>query len=154
MTAETTPPVSPAAAPLGELRQLYRRICVLRVNRRTAELQRLETHELPRAVAAVRAAGDGPDLAALFAAEEARVDEAHLLAELLAPLLVTPNGTTAASVAASGTSTRPAPTAPGNRGAALSIADFIDGMLAQEQAGHPPHLSASAPTRPQPATNR
>ncbi|MBS0663567.1 MAG: hypothetical protein JSR48_09895 [Verrucomicrobia bacterium] len=152
MSAETTPPVYPAASLLGELQQLYRRICVLRAKHQSAELQRLETEELPRAVAAVRAAGDEHRVPALFAAEDARVDEAHLLAELLAPLLAIPGGPASVTVAVSGAPSRPV--AAGVRGPALSIADFIDGMIAQEQAARSHPSSASAATRPQPATPR
>lgn len=159
MSAETLP--FPAESPLDDLRRLYRRICVLRQGRRLTEALALEQGELPARLAAVRAAGAADQVADILAAEEVRVAEARLLAELIAPILADSlNLTLTSAPSASPTraaSARPAlareATAP-----APSIADFIDGMLAQERpasaAARSSRIPASTDPRPQPATLR
>lgn len=95
-----------------------------------AELERIE---LAPSVALARARGDESRLAALFAAEEARVAEARVLAELLAPMLAhSLNVTLVSAAAAPPTERRRPPSTTSLPGTVPSVADLIDGMLSQQ----------------------
>lgn len=125
-----------------KLRQLYRRICLLRGTERNAEAARLEAAELPAALAATHAAGtDDATIATLFRAEQARIADLRDLAEMLAPILaktlnaaVGVASTSAASLASSVSRRTPVARVPLSASAVPSVADLIDGMLAQEHA--------------------
>ncbi len=121
---------------------LYRRICVLRATGEAFAASRLESDELPRAVAEATAAGIPEDSWPLrFAAEEKRVADAELLAELLVPLLAErlpwPRSPATAGLSAvldafpAKSAARPEPGAP-----PPTVADLIEGMLAQERGEH------------------
>lgn len=129
-------------APLSPLATLCRRISVLRAKGRSVEAGQLQTRELGRLVAEIRAQ-HGEDalpeerLRAIFAREQARVADAGVLAELLSQsILVAPNapapvnaGATApapSGLPANSPSLRAKPTAP------PAIADLLDDMLAQD----------------------
>lgn len=86
-------------------------------------------------------------LQALLATEEARVADAFLLAEVLAPLIAAQIASTPAAVAGASLAREPrvAPAAPSRPPVARqrddpapSIADLIDGMLGQERRDHSP----------------
>lgn len=147
------PELTVAASPLGDLRQLYRRICLLRAGHRLPEAKELEELTLPAALAAVRSAGDDGQISGLLDAEAAKVADVQAIAELLAPLLAAQLNLARASfpvVAPAAVRPLPSPI----RSGAPSIADFIDGMIAQERPIPRPSLSASTPSRPQPAIPR
>lgn len=133
------------------MRRIYRRICVLRAGGHPADALDLELEELPKALAAAReAAGENADMAASVLAQEAeRVTNASILAELVAPLLadrLNARAATAAPVPAAAPSPAaafrkspaPPPAAPVAPKPAVqtapSIADLLDGMLAQSPA--------------------
>ena len=113
---------------------------MLRASGNDEEAARLERTELAEAWDAQRASGDPTPLEPLLAAAEARVADAVLLAEILAPLLAAklaarPPATAAqaarqTSPARSGTSK---PFTPATD-ATPTVADFIEGMLAQDRA--------------------
>ena len=114
---------------------MYRRICVLRLNGRSAEAGRLHDGEFSAALERLReASADDPDfpslLEAQLAAEEERAAEAVALAEVLLPLLTEQLGRAPAAAA------RPAPrpAAPAGPRETPGIADFIDEMLAHDRA--------------------
>ncbi len=106
----------------------------------------MQSTELSRALAALRAipeaaADSDARLRALFAAEEERVLNARVLAELLVPLLSehlgglrppAPRRATVASPAPAAAAAEPA--VPAGSGPTPGIADFIDEMLAQDRA--------------------
>jgi hypothetical protein len=123
---------------LADVLRLHRRVCVLRASGKTADAARLERTELAEAWAAQRASGGTTDVAPLLAAEEARVAEAVILAEMLAPLLA--SRLAAQEQEAASQSTRVAKTSRAQRetptpaAPAPTIADFIEGMLAQDRA--------------------
>lgn len=153
MSAEPLPDPSASASPLGDLPQLYRRICLLRVAQRTSEARQLEASALPQALATAHAACGEARIADFMAAEEAKVADARMLAELLAPLLATElNLSFTPSPAAVPALQRPAPSPPHSE--PLSIADFIDGMIAQEQPARTSPSTASTSSRPQPTIPR
>lgn len=152
-------PNTPRSAELeADALRLYRRICVLRATGETTAADHLESGDFARAVAAVSAATTSSTLSAVpsdhvpeneswqarLAAERSRIEDAQLLAELLVPLLterladsLSANLALAGEIGANGAAAarkarasraRPTPSAP------LEIADFIEGMLAQERA--------------------
>ncbi|HXA14175.1 MAG TPA: hypothetical protein VNW23_03540, partial [Opitutaceae bacterium] len=108
--------------------------CLCRTRGQVAEADRLET-----ALRDQVSAGFGEDaLQEIFSCEQKRVSDAHMLAEVLGPLLTehlaaatSDQARTPAAVARS--SQRPAAT-----GRQLAIADLIEGMLMQERTtrGH------------------
>ncbi|MBL9209441.1 MAG: hypothetical protein JNL92_03185 [Opitutaceae bacterium] len=117
---------------------------MLREQARHAEAEAVQREELAPLLDVVRAGEDDPltldaRLAATMAEETERVTNAMLLAELLAPLLggrARADDVTVTAVAA-----RPAPlplaqpvpaSRPAPVRAAVSIADFLDEMIAQE----------------------
>ena len=119
---------------------LYRRICLLRATGAAEEAGRLEAGEFARAKAEAAASeGDGPSWPSRLAAEEKRVAEASILAELLAPLLAERLRRPGRSATTDGLSAVldafPAKSAARTfpRGAALEVADLIEGMLALER---------------------
>ncbi|MDB6093405.1 MAG: hypothetical protein JWM32_967 [Verrucomicrobia bacterium] len=123
-------------SPVGEVRRIIRRICLLRAVGRAPEAARLELNELASASVHLPGLG-GESVEAIFSEEMSRVTDASLVAELMAPLLAqslgpllrTSNvGSTAPPIA-----TRTPSAAPPANGSPPSIADFIDGMLAQER---------------------
>ena len=132
-------PENPAAK---NLRQLYRRICLLRGTGQVAEAVRLEESELPAAVAATQAAGaDEAAISSLCQAERARVADLQDLAEILAPMLAKTLGAAiglatkpAAAVVSSITARAAASKAVTKATVVPSVADLIDSMLAQERA--------------------
>jgi hypothetical protein len=122
--------------------QFYRRICVLRATGEALAASCLETGELSRALAEATVAGVPEDSwPARFAAEEKRVADAGLLAELLVPLLAErlhwPASPATAGLSAvlnafpAKSAVRPDPGAP-----PPNVADLIEGMLAQERGEH------------------
>lgn len=152
-------PNTPRSAELeADALRLYRRICVLRATGETIAADHLESGDFTRALAEVSAARPGarPETEpaaddespwqARLAAERRRVEDTQLLAELLVPLLAgrladslaanlslglgseASAGTAAAARKAKASRDRATPSAP------LEIADFIEGMLAQERA--------------------
>lgn len=142
-------PNTPRSAELeADALRLYRRICVLRATGETTAADHLELGDFARASADVSSSADRlPETEswqARLLAERKRVEDAQLLAELLVPLLaerladslsatLALAGDTGASSAATArkakaSRARPTPSAP------LEIADFIEGMLAQERA--------------------
>ncbi|MCR6657040.1 MAG: hypothetical protein NVV63_14795 [Opitutus sp.] len=129
-----------------DVRRIYRRICLLREQGKTAEAASLESSELSRSLAAARAASrNGTEEARVLAAEAERVSTACLLAEIVAPLLAeclrdelqfvatntaakadAPSTRTVSAVRPESAKERPA-TPP-------NITDLIDGMLSLETA--------------------
>jgi hypothetical protein len=107
---------------------------------RTEEAEALARDELPGALAAARASDPALDEQRLCVEESDRIRMADALVELMAPLLVEqlrPLLAHAASrIATTATLHAAEPAMPMRPAAAgpLSIADFIDGMLAQERA--------------------
>lgn len=124
------------------MRRIYRRVCVLRAIGHDREAGELERSELSPALDSARAASPAvaDAEAALFAEEANRVTEARLLAELIAPLLtegLRPMlSATPAAVAASALRPPLAPprAAPSPAAGVPSVADLIEGMLAQDRA--------------------
>lgn len=154
--------INSSAAPWAHVAQLYRRICLLRACGRAAEAEKIQSIEFAAARSAAEQETPVEDpsileslIQTLLDAEEARVTEAVLLAEMLAPLIADlirpslanqplavkqPANTHSPSQAAARRpeSPRPPPaTAP-------SIADLIDGMLGQERPGRD-HRSHNIP---------
>ena len=128
---------------------IYRRICLLRASGRLAEAERLQLDEFVTARSAAQQEthlDESPEseslINSLLEAEEARVTEALLFAEMLAPMIaehIRPD--TAAELSASrppfssDRANRPIPPPRAPSDAAPSIADLIDGMLGQENNG-------------------
>lgn len=140
----------PAPPPTwSDVVRLCRRVCILRERGLHADAEKLLVESLPPLLATVRApqetdAALNLRLDAVFAQETERVANAAVLAELLRPLLAEdlpaatalPVGTPAPVLVPLATApavTPPAapPPKPPTRGA-ISIADFIDDMIAQE----------------------
>jgi hypothetical protein len=148
-TSRDLAPNTPRSAELeADALRLYRRICVLRAKGETIAADHLESGEFARLHAAAAAAPSADEQAweHRLAAERRRIDDAQLLAELLVPLLAERLADTlAANLALSGETgfgagaeavaarkakagrNRATPSGP------LEIADFIEGMLAQER---------------------
>ena len=113
---------------------------MLRASGKTTEAARLERTELAEAWVAHRASGDATDVTPLLESEEARVADAVVLADILAPLLAarladqdTVNVARAARSSKASSANRP--DLGGSPGAPVpTVADFIEGMLAQDRA--------------------
>jgi len=131
---------------LADLARLARRICVLREQGEAAAAARLESSEFATAVRDIRLA-EGPDslpegeLQAIFAVEEKRVADAAVLAELLAPRLVTAFASFSAmaprpreNVAATRSEAVPFSRAAEPAAGSLAIPDLLDAMLAADSA--------------------
>ncbi len=131
-----------------------RRLCVLRERGEVAAADTLEAGPLAELTATLRATAVAPaefdqQLEAVFTTEQERVANASALAELLLPLLSngsplfglvasTPPTAAPASAPAPASFTQPAPPvrrAPGD------IADFLDDMIAQDEAESAPSVS-------------
>lgn len=125
---------------MADIVRPHRRVCLLRASGNDAEAARLERTELAEAWNSHRASGDPTPVAPLLAAEEARVAEAVLLVEMLVPLLADRMATRESATspqaaddlkAARRETAKPFSPFPGT---APSVADFIEGMLAQDRA--------------------
>ena len=134
-------PTLPAndVSPLRDALRLQRQICILRAGGKADAATKLEQFDLPAALELLNASGNTTPVAPLLAAEEARVAEAMMLAKVLAPLLAAelaaqpPPALPRLKHASPALSTTGLPVpAPGEP--VPSIADFIDGMLAQDRA--------------------
>lgn len=124
--------------------RVCRRICILRERGQGEEAERLRTTELADLIAARTAAGDEREVAtrleAIFAAEEERVANAAVVAELLLPLLTQElragfplslgRGSATAAVHSEGSHV--GASAPPQAQAPTDIAGFIDQMIAQD----------------------
>jgi hypothetical protein len=133
----------PDTTAAAELQRLFRRICFLRASARSAEADELEEKAVPAATAALRSAGAlDAEISALRVTAEIRIEEMVELAEFLAPLLA--KNLNGASGAASNATPRITPPVSRLKGAPAmgagetsrvpSVADLIDGMLAQDRA--------------------
>ncbi len=132
-------------------------MCTLRALGRTLEAEALRTGEIEALTGRLRAESSDSDaawsarLAGVLAAEEERVANATVLAEVLLPLLrgespvppVPPPA--AASPVRVRLETAPARSAPAAPRPTASITDFLDEMIAQETA--PAALSPGRPPR-------
>lgn len=138
----------------NDVARICRRVWVLREHGRHDEAELLRQGELAFCVAAARMPADSDAdvairLEAIMAHEAERVASAAVLAELLLPILTQQLSAPAVLVAPASPAAIPAapklnaPQAPAQRPAA-SIADFIDMMIAQENATD---LSARAAQR-------
>lgn len=147
--------------------RVYRQVCLLRANGALVEATRMESVELESALA--KASAESPveiSWADHFLAEQLRISEAQLLAELLAPLLagqLQPSGLPLPSSAPDPNGRRIDPgssSAEKRRATAppLEVADFIEGMLTQErnknaQGRTPPALRSLSTQHAQAPTN-
>jgi hypothetical protein len=126
-------------------------VCVLRERGLNEEAERLRAGELMTLLAAVRAPGESDAIVtdrlnALFATESERVANAAVLAEMLVPLmadqlrsLASPTATAPAAQSPQPLPQAPAPLPTRPAGPRpVSIADFIDEMIAQENPPEPP----------------
>jgi hypothetical protein len=129
------------------VRQIYRRMSVLRATGHVADAEVLETSYQQALTLARRRADSDTEEAAILAAENERVASAVMLADLLVPLLAerlgqrpVPSGPTNPRTVAKKENEGPAaadlptvttPPRPAD-GGVPGIADLIDGMLAQE----------------------
>lgn len=119
---------------------VYRRICVLRVHGRAGEAETLARADLAQVLQQAGNASATPELFtaqrdALFRAEEERVAQAQLLAELLAPLLIQRPADPAAVPASNAVPPVPRhlPRGPLPDTEPDAIASLLDGMLDQER---------------------
>ncbi|MDO8544158.1 MAG: hypothetical protein Q7S40_27265 [Opitutaceae bacterium] len=136
----------------SDVARACRRVCLLREQGDSDEAERLRSGPLADMIAALRTPADteaslAQRLESIFAAETERVATAVVIAELLAPMLRPMSFSSAAPLSPAHAATRivasNAPfTHPGRSGAA-DIADFIDEMIAQENAIDGPHRRAS-----------
>jgi hypothetical protein len=122
---------------------MCRRVCVLRERGQHGEAEQLRTTSLAELVAALKSPAETDAtitarLETIFAAETERVANAMVLADLLVPRLTEQlrsfaplPGMTPAAVNAAAPAMPPPKPAPA-RAATISIADFIDDMIAQE----------------------
>jgi hypothetical protein len=114
------------------------------------EAEQLRLGSVAEMVATLRTPSDsdasiGARLDEIFAAETERVANAAVLAELLAPLISEQLGAgVLPKVVAAPTPINPTPAKPSPppRAAAVSIADFIDEMIAQEKPPERPRETA------------
>ncbi len=131
-----------AAGRLAGITRLMRRICLLREQDDAGRASALQATELADAVREWRAAHGAEalsddELRRLFAAEEQRVAEAVVLAELLIPQLVGGRP----PVPAKPVPASPAPARPRTPAASSgspAIPDLLDAMLAAERTGRRP----------------
>jgi hypothetical protein len=134
------------SSPWNEVTQIYRRVCVLRAQGRGGDAAQLYAGKFSEALDVIEQfAGAGPDtearLQSLLAAEDERVASASVVAELVTPLIadrlreIFP-GTSSPSAPRNESVEKPAASSPASQapGSAPSIADLIEGMLAQERA--------------------
>ena len=139
----------------NDVARLCRRICLLEERGERGAAEQLRAGALAEALLALRPAGGEPDetvglrLATILAAEQERVANAVVLAELMAPLLREQARAGAAGVAPPVAPGDPnAPTSSPIRSAAraspATIADFIDEMLAQERDAPKPAVHRRA----------
>lgn len=128
-------------SPWNDVRRIYRRMCVLRATGKNDEAARLENQDLARALAEARiATNNSEEEAVVFAQEVERVANAAVLAELIAPMVA--EQVRAASPRIPAPSNNPAAppaeqipkAARPHQDAVPTIADMLDGMLAQEPA--------------------
>ena len=118
---------------------MYRRICLLRAQSRLIEADHVDAAEWSPLLVSLREAGgfDEDRFRALCVAEQERVNNAVLMAELIKPLILATLTPMLPNDSAPPLSPLPANdlrrTPPGS---GLSIADLLDGMLAQEHASH------------------
>lgn len=123
---------------LHDARELRRRACLLRQQGESAAADQLEQRQLNPIVQDLLNGGQatGEQLEALFQAEETRVRDAALLAELLVPLLhsMLERRTEAVTPAQASNAARLQPASARRRAAPDSIAGFIDDMLTQRAA--------------------
>ncbi len=137
----------PVAGRVAGITRLMRRICLLREQGDAGQAARLREHDLAAAVRELRAAHGAEalsddDLRALFAAEEQRVAEAVVLAELLIPQLV--GGRAPAPAKSVPAAPVPAhPRVPAAPPGPPGIPDLLDAMLAAERNGRRPSPAAS-----------
>lgn len=135
--------------------RVYRQICLLRARGAVVEAARMEAAELEPALA--KAAGECAveiSWADHFVAEQLRISEARLLAELLAPLLAERLQPAGMAPPFPAPDSNPHVIDPGSsplpsrRGSAspLEVADLIEGMLAQERTENI-RRPAPSPTR-------
>jgi hypothetical protein len=141
-----------AAISWDDAARICRRICVLRERGETEAAEKLTRGALAEAMAAIRTISGEAEavvaarVEAMFEAEQERVANAAVLADLLAPLLRDELSSAVATV--------PTPSGaganPGNprthsraepRPPATGIADFIDEMIAQERSAPPRRAS-------------
>lgn len=121
-------------SPLGDLSRLLRRASVLRAKGDLLAAEHLEAAELPAALAAAKTQCSASQVETLVATEQNRLADASLLADLLAPLLAQRLRVLLPLSASPGSAAPPpARAAPAGNSAPPSIADFIDGMLAQDR---------------------
>jgi hypothetical protein len=117
---------------------LRRRACLLRQQGERAAADQLEHRQLNPLVQDLLNSGQvsSEQLEALFQAEETRVCDAALLAELLVPLLqsMLEHRTEAVTPAHASNATRMQPASAHRRAAPEGIAGFIDDMLTQTAA--------------------
>lgn len=109
----------------------YRRVCVLRCQKRNDEAETLHRDVVAPAIAALRDEGeyDADSFEAALEHEKRRVEDAALVAELILPFLTGAAPVSAfSSVEPSG---KNSPTVPRAKPAAGNVAAFIDDMLAQ-----------------------
>ena len=130
-------------SPWDDVRRIYRRICVLRANRKTDDAAQLENQDLARALAEARIATNNSEEEAIVLAQEAeRVANAAVLAELIAPMVAeqvradlprvaAPQNSPIATPDESSKAVRP------RRESVPTIADMLDGMLSQEPSPVP-----------------
>ncbi|HTO03710.1 MAG TPA: hypothetical protein VL069_08410 [Opitutus sp.] len=128
-------------SPWDDVRRIYRRICVLRATGKTEEAALLENDDLSRALAEARiATNNSEEETAVLAQEAERVANAAVLAELLAPMVAEHVRADSPRVAAPQNTSVTAPGDPIPKPArprldsVPTIADMLDGMLAQEPA--------------------
>lgn len=126
-------------APWTEVARLVRQLCVLRLEARPSAALELERGELARAISSARESTASSveaeqRLAGVWQREAARVADAVVLAELLAPRLA---GLLPVVAPGEGSRLAPQPKAapPRPKRGGETIADFIDEMLVQERTG-------------------
>jgi hypothetical protein len=136
--------LSPPPVPVSwsDVARVCRKVCVLRERGQSGEAEQLRAQTLPELLAALKTPTDtdaaiAQRVESIFAVETERIANATVLAELLVPLLseqlrglaVPPN---MISASLSPAPPPPPPPKPPARAATISIADFIDDMIAQE----------------------
>jgi hypothetical protein len=143
LSAESPTLPSIAASPFTDIIRLYRRICLLRANGQADAATLLESTEFSAAMESIHAHGDANSVAPLLAAEDARIADAVALAEVLAPLLASRlaavQGAVPPAVSSRTKPVRREPVVPGGASPSPTVADFIDGMLAQDRADSRPN---------------
>lgn len=140
---DSAPCPDAGAASLDEVRQIYRRLCLLRLGGARGPDHQLAEQELAQMLARLPTdAVSDHGLREIYAAEDERIADAYVLARLLVPLLAGQMALPTSTPIASGRGRPLAEIVPLvrqlNRPASSpSVADFIDEMIAAEQAGQP-----------------